>query len=73
MFNGFLAYASLIHLSSMAALTLGLLAGSGSRRDSTNDTAPAARAQTKASHLLQSKITVIDIQNHCFPLERTAC
>lgn len=39
--SGFLAYPSLIHLSSIAALTLGLLAGSGSKRDNTNDTAPA--------------------------------
>lgn len=38
--SGFLAYPSLIHLSSIAALTLGLLAGSGSRRDNTNAAAP---------------------------------
>lgn len=43
--SGFLTYPSLIHRSSIAALTLGLLAGSGSRRDNTNDTAPAMGAQ----------------------------
>lgn len=40
--GGFLACPSLIHLSSIAALTLGLLAGSGSSRDNTNATAPEA-------------------------------
>ncbi len=45
--SGFLAYPSLIHLSSIAALTLGLLAGSGSRRDNTNAAAPDAGAGMK--------------------------
>lgn len=40
MCSGFLAYPSLIHLSSIAALTLGLFSGSGSRRDNTNAVAP---------------------------------
>lgn len=40
MCSGFLAYPSLIHLSSMAARTLGLLSGSGSSRDITNVVAP---------------------------------
>lgn len=43
--KGFLAYPSLIHFSSIAALTLGLLSGLGSSRDNTNVVAPKTKGK----------------------------
>lgn len=59
--SGFLAYPSLIHLSSIAALTLGLLAGSGSRSDSTNVAAPETKSPDEAVECMSASFSESEI------------